>query len=559
MKIIYSIISKFTVFITPFILVVFSLTINLTNSGLHKATLKNSDFYNKLSNELQSFELKSGDIQKGFSSILVSSVIKDLASPGWLQNLFEKNIDASSKWLSGETADLGLYTPTKEIETTVAKTLDDKVNKVKQDFGPDILTCTADQSETIKRQGYNLDTQFCLPEQVKSGSQKLTEFMNLSDKDTQNSEFLDKLITNNSLNSFSDTVNVKQLPASNPIRSSFFESLNRVRGGYIFLISIQWYILVSVLILFLISAILANFTGKRLLKFVKKFLWESATGTIVLVALIILSLGGSAYLTSFAQTLLLPGLGSSQLTNLITFEIVKFIFNVLSVAVLFAVGFFILFGIILALEKVGILNRFNKTNKKIQENQKPEIKENKTFDGEFQNSLFNNLKTKNNLFEKSEAGIKEDLSTFKEPSTNFHLPETPTNGDNFIQNYSQPSILETPVNTSFINPNQVIGSNSVSQVTTPGNLSFQAGTYSNSSTTFNLNQLGSKMEKVPVKQPQPISPGLPVQENNTSTQTLLNPGDARTNPSPQTINTNQNQTTVVNSLNSTERPKIPGF
>jgi len=439
MKTLHYIVSRFAIWIVPILLVIFSLSTNLTNASLHKNTLKNGNFYNQLSNELQSSELETKDIKKGFSTILISSVIKDLASPGWLQNLFEKNIDGTTKWLSGETSDLGIYAPSKEIETTIAKSLDDKVSQVKTDFGGDIPTCNIDQSLSIKRQGFSLNDQFCLPEEVKSGNQKLTEFMSLTDKDTQNSEFLDKLIANNNLNPFSDTINVKELPSTNPIKSVFFDSLNRVRGAFIYLTNIRLYLLISILVLFCLSILTAKLADRKILKDIKRFLVRTAIGTIILVALIILSLGGTVYLTSFAQNLLLPGVASSQLVNLLTFEIVKFVFNVFSIAVFFAIGFLAIFGIISLLEQLGILNKFVKTNKKIQETPKPEAKTNVTFDGQFQNVLLDKIET--------------DTSR-----NNFNQQSNPVNYQNINleSNATEPQNQPTEINDKpeFVTPNQ---------------------------------------------------------------------------------------------------------
>lgn len=472
MKSLHYLISRFATWIVPVILVIFSLSINLTNASLHKNTLKNSDFYNKLSNQLQTSELKTEDIQKGFSSIIISSVIKDLASPGWLQNLFEKNIDGTSKWLSGETDDLGVYVPSKEIETSVSKSLDSKVNEVKEKFGGDITTCNTEQSQSIKRQGFSLSNQFCLPQEVKSGNQSLTEFIGLSDKDTQNSEFLDKLITGNNLNPFSDTINAKELPSTNPIKSTFFDGLNRVRGGFIFLTGIRFYLIGLVAVLFALSLILARFADRNVLKDAKRFLWRSATGTIVLVALIILTLGGSIYLTSFAQNLLLPGIATDQLVNLITFEVIKFIFNVFSLAVFIAIGFFALFGGIILLEKVGILNKFSKTNKKIQESSKPEIKSNPTFDGQFQNVLLDKIEAQpkpTQLIDNQEIAGElnpDNFGTYTNPQTpdttsqilgeepNFVTPNqaTPSLNNPTSLEGNSPNPVSTPTQTTVVNP-----------------------------------------------------------------------------------------------------------
>ncbi|MFM7856217.1 MAG: hypothetical protein ACKO96_30915, partial [Flammeovirgaceae bacterium] len=294
MKFIYNLVSNFATWIIPILLIVFSFTINLTNSQLHKQTLKSSDFYSKISNELQGDQLESDQIKSGFGSILFSAVLKDLATPGWIQNLTEKNIDNITGWLKGDQSELALYVPSKEIEVSATKNIDSQTKEATEKFGNQIEVCNTDQENALKREGLNLDQSFCLPESVKNGQKTLTEFLDLKAQDTQNSQFLDQLVRNNTLNPFNDTLKATDLSDQNPFRKNFYENLNKIRSGYIQLYSLSWTLPVASLVLFAISMLSAKLAERNLWREARRFLWQSATGTLVAIALLILMFGGSA-------------------------------------------------------------------------------------------------------------------------------------------------------------------------------------------------------------------------------------------------------------------------
>lgn len=438
MKFLYNLVSNFATWIIPILLIVFSFTINLTNASLHKQTLKNSDFYSKVSNELQGNTLQESQVKKGFGSILFSAVLKDLATPGWVQNLTERNIDNITSWLKGEKSDLTLYIPSKEIELSATKTIDTQTKKATGKFGNDIPLCTTEEENTLKREGINLDQSFCLPESVKSGQQNLTDFLGLKTQDTQNSEFLDKLVKNNTLNPFNDSIKASDLPAENTFRKNFYENLNRVRNGYAWLYSVSWTLPLICLALFVISMFAAKMSERNLWREARRFLWQSATGTLVTIALLILMFGGSAYLTSYFQNVLFQGFGSDQLVSLVALEVVKFTFNLSSIGFWVAIVSLIIFGAMQFVNEKDLLATNKQRNNKLKfksETVDPDL--NSTFDGNFKNILFESQKQQTPTAQVNIA--KPDLTSDISQAKPFTVPTfTPSTGPDFSTQSQNP-------------------------------------------------------------------------------------------------------------------------
>jgi hypothetical protein len=450
MKFIYNLVSNFATWLIPILLIVFSFTLNLTNSDLHKQTLKNSDFYSKISNELQGDQLESDQIKSGFGSILFSAVLKDLATPGWIQNLTEKNIDNITGWLKGDQSDLALYVPSKEIEVSATKNIDSQTKEATEKFGDQIEVCNTDQENALKREGLNLDQSFCLPESVKSGQQTLTEFLELKAQDTQNSEFLDQLVRNNTLNPFNDTIKATDLSDQNPFRKNFYENLNRIRSGYIQLYSLSWTLPVASLALFVISMLAAKLAERNLWREARRFLWQSATGTLVAIALLILMLGGSAYLTSFLQNALFQGFGSDQLVSLIALEVVKFTFNLSSISFWIAIASLVVFGVMHFVNEKDLLATNKEKNQKLKlKPETPNPTPNSTFDGNFKNVLLesqNQNSTPNNL-NTSQNDLNRTAQPYTAPS--FNPAESPD-----FSTQSPKSVLNNPAATDqYQSPN----------------------------------------------------------------------------------------------------------
>lgn len=388
MKPLYLFVSRFATAVVPILLILISLALNLTNSQSHKNTLKSSNFYTKLSNEIQTTQNSEEQIKRGFGALVLNIALKDLATPGWIQNLTERNIESFSEWMEGNQDQWILYVPSKEIEVAVSENLDQQAKELVENYSDQIPACSSTQEQNIKREGFNLELELCLPQSVKNGSQTLSQFMELSSQDAQNSEYLEKLIKNNQLNPFNDNLSVTSLNPNNPIRSGFYTASNTFRSTYQTLKQFIWVMLVIILALMISSTVLAKYADRNPLKEFKRLLWQSATGTFVLIAILVLTFGGTAYLTSGLQKVLLPGISSNQLIPLISFEIVKLTFNVFSVSFWSAFGLISVFMLISVLQHSGVLSNYNQKNKKLKNNFRNH-EQNPTFDGQFQNILLN--------------------------------------------------------------------------------------------------------------------------------------------------------------------------
>lgn len=381
----YGILNKLGIWITPIILIVFSLSLNLPNSTLHKSTLRNSNFYNQLSSELNGFSLDEDNADRGFSGILFSAVLKDLATPGWLQNLFERNIDLSSEWMEGRDQNLTLYLPSEDIQLATSKNIDSQTKQVGSEFADKIPKCSKEEEEKIIREGFNLDQEgFCLPEVVTSGQQQLTEFLGLKSTDSKQS-ILDKIVKNNQLKVSTEKFNAQDLLVTNA-QKSLLKRLNFVRDLFLRISAVIPFALVMSFLLLIADLFLAKSMNRKLGKELRKYLFYIASSTISLAALIILSLGATTYFTSFIRNLFFPGIATTRIINLFALEIVKFSFNITSIAIWISLGFLVFNLIYQFLENSGILHNPEAKNSRLM--RKSAIAtgaHNSTLDGQFHN------------------------------------------------------------------------------------------------------------------------------------------------------------------------------
>jgi hypothetical protein len=431
----YGIIHKLGIWITPIVLIIFSLSLNLPNNTLHKATLRNSNFYNQLSSEINTNSLDLESAKSSFSGILFSSVLKDLATPGWLQNLFERNIDLSSNWISGKTENLTLYLPSEDIQQATSKNIDNQTKKITSDFADQIKVCSKNEEEVIKREGFDLDQKdFCLPESVAKGQQQLTEFLGVKSTDSKQS-ILDKVVKNNQLKVSTEKFNAEDL-LTNSNQKNLISRLNFFRDLFLRLSAIAPFAMIFCFILLIIDLFLAKSMNRRIGKELRKYLFYVASSTISLAALIILGLGASTYFTSFIRNLLFPGGATTRIINLLALEIVKFSFNITSAAVWISVGFLVFNLIYQFLENSGILHNPEAKNSRLM--RKPAIAtsaHNSTLDGQFHKERRPKID-----FEKEDGFYSQNSEDI-----NFSTPQTPSQSQmnqNFNNDYYQMQKLQ---------------------------------------------------------------------------------------------------------------------
>ncbi len=386
LKPIQRLISRLLIWVAPVLLVLVSIFINLPNSQLHKETLSNSDFYNKLSSQLQQAEVKDQEGQVSFGSILYASVLQDVASPGWLRNLFEQNIDNTTDWLDGENSELVLYLPSKDIELAASRQLDNQVQEINNNSEINIETCTQGQIDTIQREGFALNSEVCLPESVKNGEQSLTEFLEINDQAVETGEFFSNLIRNSPFNAFSNSYKPTELPRYS---DGLIGLLNQARDLFISVKQAIPFVLIGLIIALVLQLLMARFANRKVLSELRRTLFYTSLGIFSLSAAVILTIGGSVYFTSYLQELFLPGLQVNQLTQIISFEAVKFAFNIVSYAFWLAVGMITLNFVLQYCEVSGFFVNADEKNQLLKkfENEKPKQIPTPTFDAEFKNTL----------------------------------------------------------------------------------------------------------------------------------------------------------------------------
>jgi hypothetical protein len=456
--------------LSPIILVVISLSFTLTNATMHKSTLRGSDFYNKLSNELQTNNLTAQDLDKGFSSILLSSVFSDLATPGWLQNLFERNIDNTANWLEGREENWVVYMPTKEIEVTVSNKIDAQTRDAITNFGGQIRECSDGETTKIQREGFDLQGDFCLPKEVKDGNQTLSQFLEVSGQNVQNSTYLNSIVRNNSLNPFSDQVKAENIFGSYANGGDILGFANRIRDGYLAVKSATPYLIALLLILLVAQVLLARLNNRKITHETRHYLFYTVVGTFSLGCLIILSFGGTILLTSTLQRFLLPSIGSEQLIYLIALEVVKFTFNLISIAVWVSLAMIFVYLTIIFFEKSTLVINTREKNNKYKQRSAIIGSDNLTLDGQFKSILNENP----SILNKTPSPVQTDINNIDKSS--FEGP----------MDFSEPENL---------NPNMSFNPQSTPDFSTPSN---------QTATSISSANVGSDFQTPPTNQNQEL-------------------------------------------------------
>jgi len=376
-KILFRICKTIVVILAPLIIVLSSILLTLPNASVHKNSLKNSDFYNKLSQELKNTN-SDFDLKNGFLNILVLSSIKDLASPGWLQNLAEKNIDLTSKWLGGENSDWTFYLPTQDLNNSVQKNIDQQTKEISTKNT--IPVCSKAVSEGIKREGFDLNKELCLPEEVSKGQTTLTDYLGFKDSPKKQQDALSTIVKNNSIDSQTESFKVKDNALETNLDT--VRIVNKLRDNFLYIRSFVPFLLSGLLALTLITLVLARLAGKKLLKEIRGLLWVIATSTFVTVICVLCFFGVSSYLTSSLNNLLLPGIASSQVINLVLLQFIRFIFDLLYIA-LVIIGAMIGINLVtLLIEKILNSRHVEKKNTRLQ-GWSGDPKQTQTLDGHF--------------------------------------------------------------------------------------------------------------------------------------------------------------------------------
>lgn len=428
---VYRFLRGLVLFCLPILIILFSISTNLGNAQLHKNTLKNSNFYQDLSSEIKSVNA-SYDSKSTFLLILVQTSLNELATPGWLQFLSEKNIDLTTQWLNGDKQDWTFYLPTDEIDLALTKKIDSQVNLVNKEHGDKVEVCSDSVEASIKKEGYDLDKQFCLPKDVKKGNQSLTDFIGFNGISPSNKKILNSIVRKNTLNTYANNFNLNDNSIFDSNWVNIVSQIKTGRDNYVKLkklIPIGIGIILGALIL---ALILYRIQSQNVIRELRKILWISSTNTIFTSLAIVLIIGGSSYLTSSINKILLPGLTTSKIINLLTWELLKFSFNLVSLAILIAASMLILNLVLLVLEKILHENKAKNRNAAFVENSlKKNSVQNPTLDGQFKSVV-----------------EQKKLATYNMPSQDYNNFQTQNSG---LVNFNTPMNKTTQQTQDYTN------------------------------------------------------------------------------------------------------------
>ena len=311
----------------PLVVILWSFSLNITNVSQHGQILQDSGFYQNLSTEIQKLNQDNNfPVKEGLWYTIIASTSPETASLSSLQTLFEKNISLTSSWFDGQSGSWHFYIPTKNIAQSLENNFDIKtveIAKVKKD---DIPTCP-DQS--LVKYIIDLEKDFCIPESIANGKGLMSDFvrsnLNFQGKTIQvlfskNPEVLKK-------------TNFKASDLG-IVSESLTVSMNNFRDGFIRTrntINILLPILLLSLLLVPIFALALNKRPINELKIILRLLGiTSLVNTLVLIV---------TSQVIFLQNLSITGLRSEVIVNLFSDVFWKFLFALMTPALLFSLSF----------------------------------------------------------------------------------------------------------------------------------------------------------------------------------------------------------------------------
>jgi hypothetical protein len=408
MSLLYKLAHNLFLWVVPILIVFYSISFVLPNGEMQKKTLRDADYYNKLSSQLQA-DTQNPDnlnVQQSVQGLITSSVVGGLVTPQWLQNLTERNIDLTSRWFGGQEQDWALFLPTEEINKTVSEKLDEKTTNFVNLRRSEVRVCSEAETEQIKKSGFDLAAESCLPKEVVDGQSSLTDFLAIKGESFKDN-FLSVLVKDNQLNTLSDQFKVDRLGTA---QSQLQGRLNYVRDWSIWARQVFWIAILVILVLLAADLILAKAANRTIYNETQRLSLYTGFSTLGLSLTVLMILGGSVYLTSFVNQLLLPGLLKSEAMNLILQLTVRLAFNLISYAV-WVGGGLVLVSLVMRLAKsLGWLGNTALKNQKLQKSSVLNTN-NTTLDGQFRASLQNKVGLP------STQGFDEPVS-----SQNFDMP-----------------------------------------------------------------------------------------------------------------------------------------
>ena len=420
MNLLYRILQNFLIYFLPLVILLFSVSTNLPNSVIHKQTLQNTNFYNRFSTEFG--KLNKQNSQNNSPSFWNLLDTANLDKPVELQKITEKNLDLTASWLLGNAENWDFYLP-----KTEPKTITKDIVEAKKDTIPD---CEAANLEKIKTDisaskldlgSIDLSKNFCLPKEVKSGQVSVESF--LAQNNLEN-------LASSSVSSATDGLKANVVNIAGQNTYGFFsfirQYLTKIRTTAPYVIGIMTVVL-------LIITILSGTIGRRPLQDLQSNLWKIAISTLSLSAVLMLILGGIAFVNSWFGEFIF-GQKSPEISNILTIQWLWFLFDLISIAILSAAGMIVVNLALMLLPK----GNTQKRNQNLQKSP-DSIRQNSSANLEGNDS---NSKNSQNLPTDFYYPNSQTSNTQKSHSQKF---SNTTNSDYNLQNNSQNN-LESPEN-----------------------------------------------------------------------------------------------------------------
>ena len=306
-----STVNRLVVYFLPIIVLTMSITSAFVEPNLYKESFLRNNTYNQTAEIIKTYNSTPQDFNKGLSSLVLLSTIQDLATPQWLQNLTEKNIDKITFWLNNKDnkdSKLELYLPNEQISKSLNNTFVKNVKKLTQNNG--LPNCQKDSSNLTPEQ---ILQNLCLPQDQLQA--KKTQFT--IDQLLASPNYASNFLQNNIPILKNSQVNLEQNFAG--INSS----LNFVHDTFWKVKSILPVLFAWTIGLLVLNLVLSVIRSKRKFHDISRQLWSIGWHTCILCISLVAIIGGWAFVSSGLKELILPGLFDGGLSNIWSLVVVN--------------------------------------------------------------------------------------------------------------------------------------------------------------------------------------------------------------------------------------------
>jgi hypothetical protein len=305
---------------TSSIVILYSIAFVLPDSNLHTQRLVKSNFYNNIVESLSSKPniTEKNSINQGVSYIITNSLLQETITPSWLKGVVETNIITTSRWLVGETDSWEFYLPVRDIEEALKKNIDEQTTQFISSNKSSVPTCTLNQAETIRTNGFDLSEPFCIPVEVRDGARSLTDYLG-GNSITSSIGFLDRVVRGLNLNSVSDIQKIDEFTDNaRKEEKSTINSIKALRNGFVYLRQNVFFAGLLIVILLTANLTILRITQKNYSFFLMRSFFSISINIFVFSIGFVLFMGGSGFLANQFRSFLLPGFFSNK-----TFEILQ--------------------------------------------------------------------------------------------------------------------------------------------------------------------------------------------------------------------------------------------